>query len=58
MAMTPLGKPDPETGKAVITIGDPSMATGILTDIKDNPDKYAKYEKKSKENCPCPRPSS
>ena len=49
MAMTPLGKPDPETGKAVITVGDPSMATGILTDIKkNNPEKYAKYEEEIK----------
>jgi hypothetical protein len=49
MAMTPLGKPDPQTGKAVITVGDPSMATDILTDIKkNNPEKYAKYEEEIK----------
>ncbi|MEQ8192376.1 MAG: hypothetical protein ABRQ39_30700 [Candidatus Eremiobacterota bacterium] len=46
MAMTPLGKSDPETGKKVITVGDPSMALGILKDIKEkDPEKFASYEK-------------
>ncbi len=46
MAMTPLGKVDPETGKKVITVGDPSMALNILKDIKEkDPEKFASYEK-------------
>ncbi len=46
MAMTPLGKTDPETGKKVITVGDPSMALNILKDIKEKePEKFASYEK-------------
>jgi len=45
MAMTPLGKPDPETGKPVIMVGDPSIAVKMLKDIKRrNPEKYARYE--------------
>jgi len=46
MAMTPLGKLDPETGKKVITVGDPSMALNILKDLKEkSPKKFASYEK-------------
>jgi hypothetical protein len=46
MAITPLGKPDPETGKPVMLVGDPSMAIGILEDIKtESPGKYERYEK-------------
>ncbi|MEQ8172908.1 MAG: hypothetical protein ABRQ38_28755 [Candidatus Eremiobacterota bacterium] len=46
MAMTPLDKVDPETGKKVITVGDPSMALNILKDIKEKePEKFASYEK-------------
>ncbi len=46
MAMTPLGKIDPETGKKVVTVGDPSMAIKILKDIKERePFKYERYER-------------
>ncbi len=46
MAMTPLGKADPETGRPVITVGDPSMAVDILRKLKkEEPDKYSRYEK-------------
>jgi len=49
MAMTPLGKPDPETGKPVMIVGDPSMALKILKDLKQNePEKYAKYDEEVK----------
>ncbi|MGV8119923.1 MAG: hypothetical protein AB2L14_09215 [Candidatus Xenobiia bacterium LiM19] len=45
MAMTPLGKTDPETGKKVMVVGDPSLATKILKDIKaESPEKYKQYE--------------
>ncbi len=53
MAMTPLGKADPETGKPVITVGDPSMASRILLDIRKNkPDKYKTYEKAIRQKIP------
>jgi len=46
MAMTPLGKIDPETNRPVITVGDPSMAVDILRKLKkEHPDKYGRYEK-------------
>jgi len=46
MAMTPLGKRDSETGKEVITIGDPYMAVEMLEEIKKkDPEKYREYEK-------------
>lgn len=45
MAMTPLGRTDPETGKKVMVVGDPSMATKMLKDIKaKSPEKYKQYE--------------
>jgi hypothetical protein len=45
MAMTPLGKPDPETGKPVMILGDPSLAITMLKDIKNRePRKYEQYE--------------
>ena len=44
MAMTPLGKPDPETGKKVVTVGDPSMAVSILKELKEkDPSQYKIY---------------
>ena len=46
MAMTPLGKSDPKTGKKVMTVGDPSLAIGILKDLKEkSPAKYEEYQK-------------
>ncbi|MDQ7823419.1 MAG: hypothetical protein RDV48_11535 [Candidatus Eremiobacteraeota bacterium] len=45
MAMTPLGKPDPATGKPVILVGDPSMALRTLKDLKaKSPAKYESYQ--------------
>jgi hypothetical protein len=45
MAMTPLGKPDPETGKPVMVLGDPSLAIEMLKDIRSkDPQKYDGYE--------------
>jgi hypothetical protein len=44
MAMTPLGKTDPETGKKVVTVGDPSMAVSILKELKErDPSQYSVY---------------
>jgi len=51
--MTPLGKVDPETGKEVITVGDPFLACKILDKLKENdPEKYAKYEEMIKNKIP------
>ncbi len=45
MAITPLSKKDPETGKPVMVVGDPQMAIDILTDMKANdPEKYEMYQ--------------
>jgi len=45
MAMTPLGKPDPATGKPVILVGDPSMGVKMLRDLKARaPGKYQAYQ--------------
>jgi hypothetical protein len=50
MAMTPLGKKDPETGKPVMLLGDPSLAIGILNDVKKkSPGKYNQYQKEIRE---------
>lgn len=44
MVMTPLGKRDPETGKKVMVVGDPSMAINLLRDLKEhNPSQYRRY---------------
>ncbi|MDQ7823645.1 MAG: hypothetical protein RDV48_12670 [Candidatus Eremiobacteraeota bacterium] len=44
MTMTPLGKRDPDSGKPVVTLGDPGMALDILKDIKTkDPVKFRKY---------------
>jgi hypothetical protein len=46
MAITPLGKPDPESGKPVMLVGDPSVAIKTLEDLmKKSPAKFASYEK-------------
>ena len=46
MAVTPLGKKHPESGKPVMIVGDPKMAIDILSDLKTtNPSKYDKYQK-------------
>jgi hypothetical protein len=45
MALTPLGKPCPETGKPVLLIGDPSLAAKTLLDLKESsPQKYQAYQ--------------
>jgi len=45
MAVTPLGKKDPATGKPVMVVGDPKMAIDILDDLKKkDPIKYREYE--------------
>lgn len=49
MAITPLAKPDPETGKPVMIVGDPSMALEVLRDLKEkDPEKFAGYEARTK----------
>ena len=57
MAMTALSKVDSETGKKVITVGDPSMAIKILRDIKaKDPKKYAAYQVDLQNKVPgCPK---
>jgi hypothetical protein len=50
MAITPLGKKDPASGKPVMLVGDPSMAVKILKDVKTNsPGKYKQYQNQIKD---------